>query len=171
MGAGYRKRLRRVRIRRRHTLAVAAEIKHRVGQNPIAVQQIAHALGHNAQILTNHHAAVAAALQRQNRHQHRLRIMHISAPSRTLIAHHPPKPAHRHHMVDAQHAIKAHVFAQHADKFPITGVLQRRRMQRRQLPVLPHRAEGIGRCTHRHIAAIHTPVQPNIRAAARHAHR
>ena len=96
--------------------------------------------------------------------------MHIRAKVRRL-ARNPPQTAQSHHMIDAQDAVKPHIFTQKADELLIARVLQHHRIERRQIPVLPRRAEWIGRRTDRHIHAVIGAVKPSVRAAACYADR
>ena len=74
-------------------------------------------------------------------------------------------------MIDAQDAVKPHIFTQQSDKLLITRLLQHRRIERRQIPILPRRTERIGRRADRHIHAVIATVKPSVRAAACHADR
>ena len=171
MRADHGERLIVVILRHPVIAVVVVEIHHAVRIDGVLTQRAAHLLRHNAQILTDHHTAFTVALQRQNRHQVGNRITHIGAKIGAVAISNPPKATKRHHMINAQNAIDAHIGAQHLDKHTITAALQPLRMQRRQIPVLPGRAQLVRRRANRHLQTVHLAVNPCIRAAARHADR
>ena len=147
-----------------------AEIHDLIRKHLITVQQIPRLVWYCPQILANDHASIPPAFQSQDGKHHICVVMHIRAKVRRL-ARNPPQTAQSHHMIDAQDAVKPHIFTQKADELLIARVLQHHRIERRQIPVLPRRAEWIGRRTDRHIHAVIGAVKPSVRAAACYADR
>ena len=127
-------------------------------------------VGYRTQILADDHALVPPAFQSQDGKHHIRVVMHIRAKVRRL-SRNPPQTAQSHHMINAQDAVKPHIFTQQSDELLIASVLQHHRIERRQIPVLPRRTERIRRRADRHIHAVIGTVEPSIRTAASHADR
>lgn len=74
-------------------------------------------------------------------------------------------------MIDAQGTAVAHIGAQHVNEWLIGEVAQRMGVHRRQSPVLPQRAENVGRGSDRGAQAVKLRLTPGLRAALGDANR
>ena len=83
-------------------LLVALEIEQAVGQHACAREAASHFVGHRAQILADDHAAIAVALEREDREQVLERVMDVRAFGGGRVRRDPVEPREPHHVIDAQ---------------------------------------------------------------------
>ena len=145
---------------------LALEQQRLVRQQVALAHGLAHAGRYVAQVLADHHAFVAQALQRQHAHQVVERVLHVGAAVRP-----GPEQAHeRHHVVEPQCARMTHVGAQRVDEGLVARLPQALRAPGRQPPVLPAGGERIGRGAGVHAQRVHPMLDPGLGAAAVDAH-
>ena len=156
------------RIRRRLakiTGLVLLEKKRPVGKYAGFVQRRAQRLRHRAEILADHHAAVAPALHGEDAEQIAERIIHVAALLRLGAARHAVEALERHHVIEPQRAAHRHVGAQEIDERAVARGAQRARRVRRQAPVLSAWIELVGRRAARNPGGVGGLVAPHFGAA------
>jgi len=142
------------------------EQQHTVGEDPDARERRTDLVGHGAEVLTDHHAAVALALERDDAEQVVERIVHVGAVAGLSSAGHPEQPREPHDVVDAKRPGVAHVGAQRGDEWRVGGRAQPLGRERRQSPVLAAQVEIIRRGTDARLDGVQALVRPRFRAAA-----
>ena len=134
-------------------------------------ERSAHRVGHGAEVFADHHAMVALALERDDRHHLVQRVVNIGAIACGAALGHPEQAHQAHHMVNAQRARAAHVGAQGLDENTIAAGTQMVWPQRRQTPALAVGIELVGRRTDAGAGTKSRGLTPYIGAAAIDRHR
>jgi hypothetical protein len=155
---------RRVRRWRLEAAALALEHHQPVAEDAAFVEARAEVVGHGSQVLADHEAARAVALERDDPEEVRGRVAHVGAVDRLHAPRHPPQARDAHHVVDAQRSRARHVGAQRGDEGRVTGVAQAPRHQWRQAPVLALAVELVGRGADAHAERVVALVGPRFRA-------
>ncbi len=168
VGSDGGQRVVRVRGGRLEAAAVALEVQQPVRQQREARQQRPGGVGHRAQVLADHHAAVALALQRDDGQQLLGRVVHVGAIGGGGAGRHAEDAREAHHVVDAQRARAAHAGAQAVDEEAVAALAQPLGRQRRQAPVLPQRAQRVGRRADAGLGGQHGARAPGVGAVAVH---
>ena len=160
-------RLGRIGVRRcEAAVRVALEREHPVREDTARGERRAQLGRDGAEILADHHAAVAHAFERDDPEQVVERIAHVRTVRRRATRRHPVQPREPHRVIDAQRARVAHVGAEHRDERRIGGRPQPLRVERRQAPVLPLQVIGVGRCADARGDDVQVLIRPGFSTAA-----
>ncbi len=114
----------RIGRRRLECDAVALEEQQAVGEDLVRLELAAQLLGDGAQVLADHEAALAVALERHDAEQVGERVAHVRALARLAPGRNPPQAREPHHVVDAQRSRAQHVGAQRRDERRVGGLAQ-----------------------------------------------
>ena len=119
--------------------------------------------GTTPEILADDHAGAARALERQHREQLLRGIMHVGALRRRAPGGHPPQTEQRHHVIQAQRAVVAHVVADQTHEALQMLRLHLHRIGRRNAPTLTLERQRIRRRADFGAQAIAPLVGPGLR--------
>ncbi len=137
---------------RQAEIAVLAALEHQrvIREHAAFGEARAEAVGHGAEILADHQAAVALAFECDDAEHVLEGVMHIGAFSGGDARRYPEHAHQAHHMVDAQRAGVFHVGAQDVDQGCVGDIAQTMGHEGRQAPVLAHQIDfvrrGAGMC-------------------------
>ena len=167
--AGYRHG--RIAGWRAHPRAVALEPQHPHAVDIGAGEPVAEAVGDSAEVLADHHASSAFALEREAADEIVERIGEIGAFRRARAFRDEEEALEPHGVIDPQHAGVPHVGAQ--DRAQGGPALARagQRIERRQAPVLPFGGKRIGRRSDGDLARERASMRPGFGAVWRGADR
>ena len=156
-------RVARVRARQLElALRVALEIEQPVRQDSALEEVRAHFVGHRAEVLADHHAAVAMALEGDDREQLVRAVVDVGAVLRAPSRRDPEQAHQAHDVVDAQRAGVAHVGAQRLDDDAVAGRSQSIGPERRQAPGLAFAIELVGGRADARTERVDRRVRPGI---------
>ena len=138
-----------------------------VGEDAVVGQRLANAGLDGAEVLADHHAARAAALERQHRQQVAGRVGDVGAGRGGRADRQHEQAEQAHHVVDPDAAGVRHVRLEVGREARVAVGRQRGGEERRQTPVLARRAERVGRRADRQPVGDHALPQPVVVATRR----
>ena len=173
MGVGADERPRGIATRRQESAArAAAEVEHAHRQESPARHLARQPRGHGAEIFADHECARPRALEREDAEQIVRGHPYVRAVGSRAAGRNPKLAEESHHVVDAERSGMAERGAHEVDPIAIAVARERRRIDRRQAPVLAERPEWIGRRADADAALEKEPGKhPRVGAARRRSKR
>ena len=149
--------------------AAPLEPQHAHAQNVGARQRVAKAVGHSAEILADHHADAALALQGDMADEIVEGIGEIGPLGGLGPVGHDEQTRQAHRVIDAQHAGVAHVGAEQRAEAAPAVARRSDRVGRLDVPDLPLRRERVGRRADADAKREFVGARPALRAIGRRA--